>query len=307
MASIRKSSIRSSIVKGILKAVMTYRNRRNLSIYQKRAGMEYFAEWTKISPDVRVEGVNIEGMYSEWVYSPKAVEDKAVLYLHGGGYSAGSTNTHRALAGAISESVGARVLLIEYRLCPEHVFPAALEDSLSAYHYLLKQGFKNSRIIIAGDSAGGGLSIALAMSLRDKGEPLPAGIVCISPWADLATTGESYSTRATADPMLLTTNRKKAALLYAGSESLKNPLVSPIYGNFQGLPPILIQVGSEEILYDDALLLSKRAQSGGVDVTLRVWPGMWHVWHLFGRFVPESRKAIEEIGIYTGKYFAKVM
>lgn len=298
-------SIRSHIIKGILKSISAYRNKHNLDIFERRAGMEKISKLARLSTDIEVNKTSIDGMYAEWICSPGAAKDKVILYLHGGAYSVGSANTHRVLAGAVSKAAGARVFLPEYRLCPEHVFPAALEDALKAYRWLLEEGIKDDSIIIAGDSAGGGLSVAVTMALRDIGEYTPCGVICLSPWVDLASTDKSYNTKDGEDPLLITDNIKKAALIYAGLENLKNPLVSPVYGDFKGFPPLFIQVGTEELLYDDAVTLEEYARSAGVDVTLKIWPGMWHVWHVMGKVLPESGKAIEEIGIYARNYFSR--
>jgi epsilon-lactone hydrolase len=194
------------------------------------------------------------------------------------------------------------LLLPEYRLAPENPFPAALEDALKSYRWLLTQGYKSSDIIVSGDSAGGGLSLATVLALRDAGEPLPAAVVVMSPWADLTHKGQSHVTKADSEAVLKTEVLKEWALCYADEANLSNPLVSPVYADFHGFPPLLIQVGSEEILLDDSLLLTEKAKADGVAVTLKVWDGMWHVWQALGDFLPESRKAFEELGQFVQEH-----
>jgi acetyl esterase/lipase len=192
-----------------------------------------------------------------------------------------------------------RGLVIDYRLAPENPFPAALEDATAAYRWLLKSGFKPEQIVIAGDSAGGGLSLSTMVSLRDAGDPLPRGAVLLSPWTDLAGTGESIKTHAEIDPWLNADNLIPFAALYFGKEDGRHPLVSPLYADLHGLPPMLIQVGSDEILLDDSTRLASRAQAAGVEVKMEVWDGLWHVWHIFASQLPEGQKAIEDLGRFA--------
>ncbi len=191
------------------------------------------------------------------------------------------------------------VLLIDYRLAPEHPYPAALEDALAAYHWLIDQGYAASRIMIAGDSAGGGLALAILLSLRDSGELLPAGAVAISPWTDLASTGESVQTKAQVDVVLRSDTLESYAQIYAGEHDLKSPLISPLYADMHGLPPLLIQAASDEILLDDATRLAARTRGAGVSVTLRIWPGMFHVFPLLP-FIREAKEAVEQIAEFAG-------
>jgi acetyl esterase/lipase len=194
-----------------------------------------------------------------------------------GAYALGSIETHREFVSRLARASGMRALLIDYRLAPEHPFPAALEDAVAAYHWLIAQGFEASRVLIAGDSAGGGLALAALLALKDAGEGLPAGAVCISPWTDLSSTAESIRTKARVDVVLNPDTLEIYAWRYAGEHDLRSPLISPLYADLSGLPPLLIQVGSDEILLDDATRLAARAREVGVEVTLRVWPEMFHV------------------------------
>ncbi len=213
-------------------------------------------------------------------------------------------NIERRMAAHICQAAASRALAVDYRLAPEHPFPAALEDCLTVYHWLLKNGTSPENIVIAGASAGGNLTLAMLLSLRDAGDPLPAAAVCISPVTDLAGTGESFLAKQ--DPALtaefvLTMNRH-----YAGNQDLRSPLLSPHYGNLRGLPPLLIQVGEDEILLSDATRLADNARAAGVDVSLVIWPKMWHVWHLFAPSLPEAQLAINAIGTFIRERIVSV-
>ncbi|KAF0248436.1 MAG: alpha/beta hydrolase domain-containing protein [bacterium] len=210
----------------------------------------------------------------------------------------GSINTHRALASRISAATKAKVLLLDYRLAPEHPFPSAIEDSCSAYRWLVSKGFSNNNIFICGDSAGGGLTLSTVISLRDAQESLPKRIALISPWTDLAATGDSLTTLSEVDPWLEPKELTTLASLYLAGSDAKHPLASPLFANLSDLPQMLIQVGSDEILLDDSTRLAKLAKVAGVDVELEVWQGMWHVWHAFADKLSEGQKAIDKIGTF---------
>jgi acetyl esterase/lipase len=227
-----------------------------------------------------------------------------MLYLHGGGYVVGSIATHLGLAGRLSRAAAARVLLLNYRLAPEHPFPAAVEDATAAYRWLLGTGVKPGRIAIAGDSAGGGLTVATLVALRDAGEPLPAAGVCQSPWIDLEGAGESVTTKAHVDPLVHKDMLLKMASWYLAGANPRTPLAAPLYADLQGLPPLLVQVGTAEILLDDATRLADRARAAGVAVTLEPWEGMIHVWQLFASILPEGQQAIDRIGAFVRQHAA---
>lgn len=266
---------------------------------------EIGARLGKLPEHCRRQPIRIGDMVAEWLAFPKSNANKVILYLHGGAYEYGSANTHRTLAARIGQAAGVKVLLPEYRLAPEHPFPAAIEDAVQAYRWLLRQGFHPTDIIFAGDSAGAGLSVSASLVLRDQNEPLPAAIICLSPWVDLTSSGESYLKNQQEDPYLTVGAVKRAARLYAGEERLDHPLISPVFADLTGLPPMLIQSGSHEILQSDAEKLATQARLGGVDVTLQIWEGMWHVWQISGKFLPEARKAVDEIGYFARKIFQK--
>ncbi len=268
------------------------------SLAERRAGTEAFFGWLGETSGATAEPVDAGGVPAEWVSAGCASADRAVLYLHGGAYSAGSPASHRGLAGRLSAAAGARVLVADYRLAPENPYPAAVEDATAAYRWLLAQGVGPARTAIAGDSAGGGLTLATLAALRDAGDPLPAAGVCISPWVDLEMRGESMTTRAKLDPMVGREGLLEAAAMYLAGADARTPLAAPLHADLRGLPPLLIQVGTSETLYDDSIRTEERARAAGVDATLQVWEEMVHVWQLFAAMLPEGQQAIEAIGEY---------
>lgn len=301
-------SNRGRIIKRALKASVTLwkkRTPRNIRLYRTR--LDQMAKRIPVTRDVEIQSVSINGKRAEWLV-PSSTAEKSlttILYLHGGGYITGSVFTHRALCASIAKKTDVRLLFLEYRLAPEHPFPAALEDAVDAYRWLLNQGIPPEQIALVGDSAGGGLCISTTLMLRDHQIPLPVAIACISPWVDLLHSGASHQKNASLDPLLMTAEAKEAALQYTDSSNLRNPYVSPIYANLQGLPPVLIQVGSDEILLDDAVTLSKKLEEAKGEVQLRIWQGMWHVWHITGGVLPEAGKAILEIRDFLQQHWEK--
>ncbi|GAB7539304.1 alpha/beta hydrolase [Burkholderia sp. 3C] len=222
-----------------------------------------------------------------------------LLYFHGGGYYFCTPTTHRPLVFALASRANARTFSSDYRLAPEHPFPAAHDDALAAYTALLDSGIDPASIVVAGDSAGGGLALALLVALRDRGAPLPAGAVLFSPWTDLAATGATLVTNDGADPMFAGAALGRAARLYVGDASATDPYVSPLYADAAGLPPLLIQAGSTEVLLDDSRRFAERAQAAGVEVELQVWPRMPHVWQMAVPYVPESRRALDDAAAFV--------
>jgi acetyl esterase/lipase len=246
----------------------------------------------------------VGGVPGEWQMPRVLTGNRAILYLHGGGYVIGSIATHRDMVGRIADASGARALLLDYRLAPEHPFPAAVEDAVAAYRGLLDAGSKPENIVFAGDSAGGGLTIAALVSLKQQGLPLPAAGICLSPWVDLTFSGESMKTKEEADPLLGKGPLKWMGDLYLAGQAPESPLASPLFADLTGLPPLLIQVGSEEVLLDDALRLNVAAKAAGINVSLEVWDGMMHVWHLMAAMIPEGKQAIQGIGEYIAAHSA---
>ena len=299
-------SFKSRFWRTILRAI--FKNKK-LSIAELRAnGVKNSKMLGEVSKNITIEKINMEGIQAEWLipFPSSAHSEKVILYLHGGGYVTGSIEDHRMMCGLLANATGVKVLIPEYRLAPEHPFPAALDDALKVYQWLLDQGYSSTNMIIAGDSAGGGLSIATVLALKEKSGSLPAAVVCLSPWADLALTGQSHTTKARAEAILRKETLHEWALCYTDESNLTNPLVSPVYGDFHGFPPLLIQVGSEEILLDDSILLAEKAKSAGVDVTLKIWDGMWHVWQALGDLIPENKKTFEEIGQFVQRQFGRI-
>jgi len=271
------------------------------SVEEIRAGFDALAGIFPAAPDVRSERVDAGGVPAEWTDVPGADPRCVLLYLHGGGYAIGSVSTHRDLTSRIARAAGVRALSVEYRLAPEHPHPAAVEDSTAAYRWLLGQGIEAERVVISGDSAGGGLTLATLVALRDAGDPLPAAGVSLSPWVDLEGIGESMTTLAEIDPLLDRDGLLWMAKLYLGGLDPRTPLAAPLYADLAGLPPLLIQVGKAEGLLDDARRVAERARAAGVDVTLEAWDDMIHVWHIFASMLPEAREAIERIGEFMRK------
>jgi acetyl esterase/lipase len=261
-----------------------------------RARFEKMGEFLGGAPDGKCEKVDAGGVPAEWVTAPGCDPARAVLYLHGGGYVIGSINTHRRLAYDISAASGARVLVIDYRLAPEHPFPAAIEDAAKAWRWLLQQGFATSRLAIAGDSAGGGLTLASLVNLRDQKLGLPACAVAISPWVDLEGLGNSITARAAQDPMVQKDGLLWMAGLYLNGKDVKTPLAAPLHADLKGLPPILVQVGTAETLLDDATRIAEKLHAAGIDVRLAIWPNMLHVFPLFAPILSEGRDGCLEIG-----------
>jgi monoterpene epsilon-lactone hydrolase len=261
-----------------------------------RAGFEKMAAVLGGAPDAKCEPVDAGGVPAEWVAAPGIDAKRAVLYLHGGGYAIGSLNTHRRLAYDISAASGARVLVIDYRLAPEHPFPAAVDDAAAAWRWMLGQGLDPKRIAIAGDSAGGGLTIATLVNLRDQKLGLPGCAVAISPWVDLEGLGASIAGRAAQDPMVQKEGLLWMAGMYLAGKDAKTPLAAPLHADLNGLPPILVQVGTAETLLDDATRIAEKLHQAGVDVKLAIWPNMLHVFPLFAPILSEGRDGCREIG-----------
>jgi acetyl esterase/lipase len=272
-------------------------NRRedaDVAVEVRRAGMDALA--LPPADDVTASPIDVDGMAAEWVVAAGADAGTVVLYLHGGGYVMGSLATHRKLAGDMSRAAGARVLLLDYRLAPEAPYPAAVDDAVAAYRWLLAGGFAPEAIAVAGDSAGGGLTVATLLALRDRGLPLPGAGVAISPWADLTMEAASLEGLAERDPVVRGGDLKRYRDWYLDGTDPRHPGASPAHADLTGLPPLLVHVGEAEVLLDDAVLLAESGRRDGVDVTLEAWPDMVHVWHVFAGRVPESTAAVDRIG-----------
>jgi acetyl esterase/lipase len=255
-----------------------------------------------VAPDVRCTPVDAGGVPAEWIVAPGAAEERVLMYVHGGGYVVCSVATHRDLMARLSRAAGARVLGVDYRLAPEHPFPAAVEDATAAYRWLLANGVSPRRMAIGGDSAGGGLTLATLVALRDAGAPLPAAAVCLSPWVDLEGIGASMTAKAAEDPVVRKEMIQFMAQHYLAGRDPRTPLAAPLYADLRGLPPLCIQVGTAEVLLDDSLRIAERARAAGVPVTLDVWDDMIHVWQLFAAILPEGQQAIERLGAFIRQH-----
>ncbi|MCA6119262.1 alpha/beta hydrolase [Bradyrhizobium sp. WSM 1738] len=273
---------------------------RNTSVAQMRS--DWDAAFAGCTVPESCRQASADGVDGEWIVPADAPRDKAILYFHGGGFRLGSIASHRDLIARIADASGCRVLAVNYRLAPEHRFPAALEDALAAYTWLREQDFKPKDIVLAGDSAGGNLVLTAMLSLRHRGEALPAAGVLMSPWTDLAATGESYLSRATADPIHQRSMILALAKGYMGDGGDPfDPLASPLYADLVGLPPLLIHAGDRETVRDDATMLAEKAKAAGVDVELKVWDGMIHVFQMFSE-IPQAQTAMAAIASFLRRH-----
>jgi acetyl esterase/lipase len=280
----------------VLRATMKRRLRNNTNLEKARAVLN--GGVLPIPDDVIYRPDSVAGIPGEWVTAVATQKGAPVLlYLHGGGYFACSPRTHRPITSWFARA-GFIVFAPEYRLAPEHPFPAAVEDAEAAYLGLLDAGYRADNIVVAGDSAGGGLSLALLLRLRDRQHLLPRAAALFSPWTDLSGSGESIRTNARRDAMFWAPGMAVAAAFYVGSAGTRAPLASPLFGDLTGLPPLLIHVGDREVLRDDSTRLAERAREAGVAVTLRVWPVVAHVWQLAHHFVPEGGESLREAEIF---------
>lgn len=270
----------------------------NLTLAEQRARMDAVSDVFHPPEGTEVQAAEIGGIAGEWLRTRGALADGALFFLHGGGYVNGSPKSHRHLAAAIGEASGLAVFVAGYRRAPENPYPAALDDAVAAYKGLLESGVSPARLAIAGDSSGGGLAIATLLVLREQNVPLPACATCISPWADLTQSGETFRTHAALDPTIGNARLDVMAAQYLAGTDPKTPLASPIFANLTGLPPLLLQVGGREALLDDTMRLRARAEEAGVEVSAESWGGMWHVWPFYYPMLSEGRDAIARIGAY---------
>jgi acetyl esterase/lipase len=251
----------------------------------------------------RFQPADAGGIAAEWMEMPHIDRSRAFLLLHGGGYNAGSYKTHRKLAANLSRAAHARVLTPNYRLAPEHPFPAAVKDALKAYGWLLEQGFPEEQIVVGGDSAGGGLTLSMLLALREAGAKMPRAAVVLSPWTDLSCSSPSYTRHRSLDPIIDKEGLSEAGLWYAGERGPRDPMASPMFADPAGLPPLLVHVGGDETMLDDSRIFAERARAAGVDTTFRIYDGMWHVHHSGAPGVPESVAAINDIAAFIRAQF----
>jgi len=290
-------SLRARIVRMVSKQMFKHIS-GDSEVLPLRDMFEKLAARTRPAAGTRVRHATISGVECDWVVPKNCDESRVLLFLHGGAYVMGSSKTHRTMVSHIAKAAGVRALLPNYRLAPEDPFPAGLEDCLAVYRQLLAGEVEPGKLAIAGDSAGGGMTMATLLSLRDAGDAMPAAACLLSPWLDLAAEGESVRTRAQQDPWFRAEDLPKTAAHYCLEGQIRDPLVSQLCGDMTGLPPILIQVGDHEILLSDSTRVSEKITAAGGQVTLQVWPDMWHVFQFFVGKMPESKRAIRDIGTF---------
>jgi epsilon-lactone hydrolase len=253
----------------------------------------------RLPADITHEVVSADGVRCEWIIPssgllalPDSPKDQVLLYLHGGGFVYGLSSLHRQMVVYLARKMGVRALMVDYRVAPEHPFPAALDDCATAYRWLLKEGVSAPNIVVAGDSAGGNLTITTLMKLRDSGDPLPAAAACLSPVADMTDRADAF--QKAHDPLLHPKAARIYNVSYVAQNDAQNPLISPVFGDWRGLPPLLIHAGEDEFLREDAIRVEKLAQEAGVDVRLEIYPRMWHVWQLY-LTLPQAVQSLDDI------------
>lgn len=293
----------SSLLQSAIRGFRPFLN--NLSLEMERVGQDVLAEnEIRQLPEGMVVAADCIGkMRAEWFHTLGAPEDEAILYFHGGAYMTGSIISNRPLAVDFAEATARNVLSFEYRLAPEHPFPAALEDGLAVWQYMLSLGLLPERVAFVGDSAGGGLELATCLRARELGLPLPGALVALSPWVDLTLSDKSYHENRFLDPMLERKKLIRAVMYYAYGKPLMNPFISPVFADFSGFPPTLIHVGTNELLLGEARRLKSAMMRDGAAVELLEWEGMWHVFQVFD--IPESRAAMRQIAGYVLKQIGR--
>jgi monoterpene epsilon-lactone hydrolase len=300
----------ASLTARIIATYLAVRNRikgrsGRLEVARERDDVVSMARLFRPIGAIRSEPVSANGICAEWIRPLDREPRRVVLHFHGGSFVSGSIASHRTLAGNLALASDSRVLLIDYRLAPEHPFPAAVEDAVTAYTWLLEQGFPAGRIAVSGDSAGGNLALALLIFLRDHHQPAPAAVVCLSPAPDLTFSGASWRFNAEKDLMIVESKEREAVRLYLRDADPRNPMASPSFADLRGLPPLLIQVGSHEVLLSDCESLAEKARAAGVEVRLEAWPEMQHEWQFAARFLPEGRRALAHVGEFLGSVFSR--
>jgi acetyl esterase/lipase len=273
------------------------------TVAERRAAMDAVGEMGALPTGCFHEPVTLGGVKCERVVPQGSVPGRAILYLHGGAYTAGSPRSHRPLVARIAEAARSIAFAADYRLGPEHRFPAAVEDAVAVYRAMLESGTEPARLVVAGDSAGGGLALSLALALKAEDLPQPAGFFIISPWADLTQSGASYRTKADTDPLISKTGLDQNALMYVGGLDPRDPLASPVFGDFEGVAPVLIQTGSEEALLSDSITMADVLAHARVEVRLEVWPEMIHVFHAWSGGLQTARRAIRLAGAWMEERF----
>lgn len=286
------------LVKSSLRGTFKLGSRSPLPLGVLRATMELGAKLFVPRRDVTIEQIRLSSVATARI-TPRNPQQRVILHLHGGAFFAGSSRTHLAMATELAARCHATVYMLDYRRAPEHPYPAALDDGLTAYHALLGQGYLPEQIFLGGDSGGCAHILSLAIALRDQGLPMPAGLILLSPFVDLTLTLPSVTTHAKRDPMITAHALRRGADAYRGKLTLNDPRISPLFAKLHGLPPMLIQVGSEEILLDDARQLAERVQDAGGTVDCQVYQGMWHNFQMFNQLISDAENALDQIGQFV--------
>ena len=297
-------STRAKLVRAATGKYFSSRDPHGTDVVKLRTRLDSWARILHVPRAVQVRREEFQGMQAEWLTPRRVAEGKLLLYLHGGGYVFGSCATHRQMVSYIATAGGVRALLPEYRLAPEHPFPAAIEDIVRLYRALLEAGYSPRAIVLAGDSAGGGLALATLLALRDAGEPLPAAACLLSPWLDLTGSGESMRTNAQRDPWFKPEFMPLLARHYCTDDERAHPLVSPVFADLRGLPPLFVQVCDDEILLSDSTRIVEMARAAGGEADLEIYSGLWHVFQAFARQVPEARAAVRKLGAHIRRALA---
>jgi monoterpene epsilon-lactone hydrolase len=293
-------------LRAYMKGVMSPALQSQISLETRRAQLEAIGTRTPLPSDVQVEEVIVDHLTGDWIHTPEALGDRVVLYLHGGGFVMGSSTAYRFFASALSRITQSRVFVLNYRLAPEHPFPAAFEDSTAAYRWLLSAAVKPGHVILMGDSAGGTLALSNLIASRDAGVPLPAGAVLISPLLDMTMSGASYTSNAELDIMENRDLVLEMRHMYLGERDPRSPEVSPLFADLHGLPPLLVHVGSDELLLDDSKQVVERVHQAGGSAQLHIGDGMWHVWHTVAvrQEFPEGKLALDQIHNFVQQHIS---
>ena len=298
------SSFRARLIRSLTGRYIRRIDLANADIGKMRKRLDQLGRLARAGRKVSIEEDKLYGLKVEWYRPENAQSGKVLLYLHGGAFVLGSCDSHRKLVTQIARAGRIDAVLPEYRLAPEHPYPAGLQDCLGVYRALLEYGYNPANIVVAGDSAGGGLTMSLMLELRHNGMPLPGAAVLLSPFLDLTGSGESVTTRADQDPWFRVEDLDVVIRYYCPDEDLEDPLISPVFANVAGLPPTLVQVGDDEILLSDSTRIAEKMEVAGVSVDLQVFPEMWHVFQLFIGKMPESRGAVDKIGAFIQGHFS---
>lgn len=295
-------SLRSHLLRRVVRWLIAPTVSGHAPVTSRRRQLERLTKLSRLPfpAGSQIEATRFGGVPGLWLRNTRAGQKRTVLYLHGGAYAVGSTEVYREFNAHLAHALQAQVAAIDYRLSPEHPYPAAVDDAFAAYQALLQQGLAPSELVVAGDSAGGNLTLALVLRVRDAGLPLPSKLVLLSPWTDMTVSGRSAADKPR-DDMLITASIRKSAQDYLAGTDAKSPLVSPIFADLRGLPPTLIQVTDTEILLDDARRLAEGLRKAQVATELRVWPDLWHVWPLFAGKMPESDAAVAEVAAFLDR------